>query len=347
MRWAAAVAAMSIGPWLAPPAAAQQMTLEPSAAVSCLTPAAGARGAPEYPFAAVKAGKAGRVKVALTFTTPQTRPHVAVLGQEGDEAFVEAFVDAVEQHVRDYRVPCHTGSDSPVRLLFDFHFLPDSRRVSWAAPVDETDALREGQLQCIVHNSGDKKPVYPMDAQRGGVQGRVLVRLRFEAPDRPPAVEVFPTPPPSNRSGDRRLTASLEDQAAQWVAGYRMPCQAGAPVSVVFTFVYTIEGMGGYGFKPGLSLADVLPLVRGIRQQTLDFDTQQMGCPFDVSLDYRQPAMANRVGELGPVNPARRPLIDWLSKSELEVPQKLLASFYGDTTTLHVPCLKIDLKPQE
>lgn len=345
MRWAAAVAAMSMGPWLAAPATAQQMTLEPSAAVACLTPAAGARGAPEYPFAAFKAAKAGRVKVALTFTTPQTRPALEVLVQEGDEAFVEAFVDAVQQHVRDYRVPCHDGSNTPVRLLFDFHFRPDDRRVRWGAPVDEADALRAEQQRCIVHSRGYQKPAYPSDALQGGVQGRVLTRLRFEAPDRPPAVEVFPTPPPSNRIGARRLTASLEDQVAQWVVGYRMPCQAGAPVSVVFTFIYLIDGMGGYGFKPGLSLADVLPLVRGISQQTLDFDTQPMGCPFDISLQYRQPAMANLVGEVGPVNPARRPLIDWLSKSELDVPQKLLASFYGDTTTLHVPCLKIDLKP--
>ena len=128
LRWAA------LG-WLLSAAAlaqAGQAALEPSAAVKCLTPAAEVRGEPEYPFVQFKEGTKGRVKLALRFTAPTERPAVEVLSSDGSPDFVQA----VQDHVRSYRVPCHDGGDTPVELEFDFVFQPDSRRVHWAAPHD-------------------------------------------------------------------------------------------------------------------------------------------------------------------------------------------------------------------
>ncbi|MDO9285859.1 MAG: hypothetical protein Q7U26_13235 [Aquabacterium sp.] len=342
MRCAAAMAAAVLGLALAVPAAAQQVTLEPSAAVLCLTPAAAERGAPEYPFVAFKRGQTGRVKVALTFTTPQTRPAVDVVLQEGGDE----FVDAVKQHVRDFRVPCHDGGETPVKLVFDFVFRADDRQVHWSPPVDADHAQRKAQLACIVHQSGEKAPAYPREALRNEMQGRVLVRLRYEAPDQPPVAEILPRPDVDAGPRAQRAAGLLSRPLVDWVAGYRMPCYQGKPLTTTVTFVYVIEG-SAYGFKPGLTLGTLLPLVRDIRKQTLDFDFTRMGCPFDVSLQYRRPSLLNLVGEVGSQDPARRPFLDWLARADFDLPSDTLNSIYGDTTTFAVPCLKIKLQPQE
>ena len=305
---------------LAAPARAQQVSLEPSAAVDCLSPAAAERGAPEYPFIEFKDGTAGRVKVVLSFTSPSTRPAVKVLAQEGGSS----FVDAVEAHVRSFRVPCHDGSERAVRLVFDFVFRMDDRKVYPSPPVDADQAARQAQLACLVHESGHKAPEYPQAALRSELQGRVLTRLRFDAPDRSPVAEIFTYPTAGAGYRQQRAMALLSDQVKDWLAGYRLPCLQGEPITMSIIFVYRIEGSAS-GFKPGLSLMSLLPMVRGIRQQRLAFDTTSMACPFEVELTYRRPHLPNWVGEVGSTDPARQPLLDWLQQIELDLPASTLA----------------------
>jgi hypothetical protein len=300
------------------------------------------RGAPEYPFVPFKRGQQGRVKVALTFTTPQTRPAVDVLLQEGGDEFVEA----VKQHVRDYRVPCHDGGETPAKLVFDFVFRADDRQVHWSPPVDARDGQRKAQLACIAHESGKKTPEYPPAVLRAGYQGRVLMRLRFDAPDQPPVIETFARRSVGGSFAERNLERALVSHVEQWAAGYRMPCHLGSPIVTTFTFVYVIEDQG-YGFKPDLSLMAVLSMVRDIRKQRLNFDFNRMGCPFDVALQYRRPGMLNLVGEVGSQDSARRPFLEWLASADFDLPERALSSIYADTARFTVPCLKIDLQPQE
>jgi hypothetical protein len=79
----------------------------------------------------------------------------------------------------------------------------------------------------------------------------------------------------------------------------------------------------------------------------LDFDTRQMGCPFEVDFHYRQPRLRNRIGEVGETNAARRPLLEWMESIVLDLPSNSLDSVYGDSTRITVPCARIDLKPKE
>lgn len=338
MRWAAAV----LGLVLAAPAAAQQITLEPSAAVTCLTPPAGQRGEPEYPFVAFKLSQKGRVQVMLSFTSPDTRPTVKVLAQEGDDSFVAA----VEAHVRRLRLPCHDGGAAPVQLRFDFVFQPDLERVFSSTPEDADAAARLAQMACIGHISGEKAPEYPIQAQRVGAQGRILVRLRFDAPDQAPVAEILPMAGPNASLRARRVARLLVDPIEDWVPGLRMPCLSGRPIEVMMTYVFVFAGEG-YGFKPGLTLMSLLPTVRNIRLQRLNFDFNQMGCPFDVALQYRQPHRPNWVTDIGVPNPARQPFLEWLMQSDFDLPEQSRESIYGDTARITVPCLKINLNPQE
>lgn len=313
-------------------AGAQEIKAEPSPAVRCLSPAPDQRGAPEYPFDPWKQGQAGRVKVELAFTGAALRPAVKVLEYDGDDSFIEA----VKEHVREYRVPCLHSDDIPVRLVIEFVFKPDGRKALWDTPRDEADAARSAMTQCVVHRSGKSAPPYPPAALQGGLQGRVLLKMRFDATDKAPSFEVY----------GADLHSILNDTIESWAAGYRMPCHHGAPVSTKIVFEYLIEGMGSYGFKP-IGFLQFLGRVKGIDQASLAVDTNTMGCPFDLSLLYLQPRLPNVVGQLESTHPARRPLLQWLAGVELDLPRASLAAVYADTARFSVPCLKIKLKPQE
>jgi hypothetical protein len=123
-----------VGPMLACgcAASAQQVTLEPSAALRCLQPSVDRRGAPEHPLDLWKRKPSGRVKVALEFAGPDHRPAVEVLEREGNRDFVAA----VREHVRDYRMPCLDQTGIPARLVFEFVFRPDEPQALFSEPLE-------------------------------------------------------------------------------------------------------------------------------------------------------------------------------------------------------------------
>lgn len=320
----------------APAARAQEATLETSAALRCLSPPPEQRGEPEYPFDAWKASAAGRVKVALVFNGPDLAPEVDVLQREGPDEHVRRFVDAVREHVATLRVPCVAEIGGQARLDIVYVFRPDMRRVEWSRPVDAADPGRALMLRCVVHVDREEKPPFPVWAQRAGVQGRVLARMRFHAKDRPPEVQVYA----------RSMAGELKRVVADWAEELRMPCHEGAPIESVWTYVYRFRDDAAYGFR-AITLPQLLGAVRGLRRLTLQLDPNTMGCPFELRLAYRQPDLPNLVGEVGGIDPARRPLLDWLATVDLDLPQRTLDAVYGDTARLQVPCVKIDLKPKE
>ena len=332
--WALAAGLMAAGA-----AMAQQTVLEPSAAVQCLSPPAAERGAPAYPFAAYKQGLHGRVMVRLRFTGPGLVPAVTVLAHEGDDG----FIDAVKLHVRTLRVPCL--GDQPAELDIDYVFRPtDDQPVAPAVPVDPRHAARQRQMACLTRVDGASYPDYPRQALEQGAQGRVLMELRFDAPDKPPAVRLLPRVGGDAAEQRSHATRVFLDPLRSWAEGYRLPCLDGDPLTIAQVYTYRIEG-SDFGFKPGLGLRELLPLVRGVRQQRLQFDTQAMGCPFNLSLLYRQPNLPNQIQETGAPVAARAPLLDWLRGIQLDLPHRALDAVYGDTLVFTVPCLKIDLNP--
>ena len=317
---------------LAAPAFAQQVTLEPSALVRCMRPAGAERGLPEYPFEAWREGRAAYLKIELSFAGPDVAPDMKVLQDTVDPSFAAA----VREHVKRLRVPCMRPEDAPARLTQEYVFQPVDRFVRYGETADPADLEREILTRCITHRSGSMMPPYPTEARRREIRGNVLASMRFTRPDIPPEVKVFARP------GARPLARAIES----WADGYRMPCLVGAPIETTFTFVYRFEDDRAYGFKP-LTLQQLLPIVRNILLQRLDFDTARMGCPFDLRFTYRQPHLPNTVHEVGERSVTRRELIEWLRESELDLPGEYLDSVFGDSTVITVPCLKIDLKPKE
>jgi hypothetical protein len=319
----------------APAAMAQRFDIAPHPALQCLGVVPGAPEAPEFPLREFKDRASGGVQVLLEFAGPDRAPRVTVQGHTGQEAFVEAVL----AHARQLRTPCLVPGDGPLRLVRDYQFRPDDRSVHWLRGSDPDAAAKRAALACVKHERGgaDARPEFPRQAAQGGLQGRVLAQLRFDAPDQPPTAEV-----------QARPSAYLfAESVERWVKGLRMPCHpGGGSIEGHWMFEFRLEGEGHFGFRP-LSLPALLGSTRGIRQQTLAFDTTRMGCPFELEFSYRRPRWPNAVGELGTPDPARRPLLEWLETIELDLAPRLLDSVHGDRTRITVPCIRIDLKPKE
>lgn len=327
------------GAWLAvlclllalppPPAGASELTLAPSPA-ACLSPPAAERGTPEYPAREWTDGKAGQVVVELIFTGPDLRPEVNILRSEGGPAFVES----VQRHVRDLRLPCLESADIPARVRINFDFKPLERRGVVPEAIDADRAEQNRQLACVVNGAGPA-PRYPEDARRRVTQGRVLVEMRFVNADGPPEITLV------SRPASEVFLLSVK----RWAEQFRMPCHAGRPVKTRWTLVYRMEGEEHYGFRQ-TRLAAFLGSFRGIESQRVKFDFNTMGCPFELRLQYLQPLRRNVVVQINEPDPQRQPFVDWLEAAELKLNDKSLDSVFGDRVVLAVPCGKFDLEPR-
>lgn len=323
------LALLVMGPWWCAMAAANEPVLAPGPVDRCLVVG---EGLPDYPFTPFKRNESGRVLVELSFTTPDLRPAVKVLQQEGDDS----FVDAVKAHVRHYRLPCLGEGDVPAVLRRDFIFKPDQRTVRWVDQADEAALRRSAQLSCWQHVSGKRAPEYPWRAERANVFGNVLVQLRFVSPDGEPQVTVHA---PEN-------VDMLAGASHDWARGLRLPCLHDGPIDVVWTMQYRFEGDPAFGFKP-MAFRNYLANIQGITEQRVQFDTTTMNCPFDVRVQYRQPFMPNHVGDVGTHNPARRPLLHWLAAQQLTLTRAQHRAVFADTVTLTIPCIRLNLNAKE
>jgi hypothetical protein len=310
-------------------AAAQQVELVPSAVAACLGTPPDEPGQPEYPFAAYKSGQEGQVLVEMHFTGAELRPALTVLSSSGDSS----FVDAVRQHVRRLRVPClPLGSEVRLRQQFVFH--PNAQAVFWGPAADPRDEARAALLKCMRHLSGGKAPSYPGELLREGRQGRVLARLHFGNDDQSPTAEVFTT------ASARRFGEAIQE----WVRGYRLPCYAGEAIHTNIVFLFKMDG-DAFGFRP-LDLPAFAARVKQLKTEGLQLDTRGMGCPFDVKLNYRQPFLPNTVGVLGTADARRQPLVNWLSRAELDLTPRQTDAVFADTADIHVPCAEFAIPPE-
>ena len=316
--------------FLALPVQGNGLSLAPSPLSTCLVPPAATRGTPEYPAEQWKNGQAGRVLTELIFTGPQLRPEFKVIESSGDEA----FIDAVRRHVRDYRLPCLEDADIPARVRLDFDFRPTQRTLEQPEPKDPSLADRQQLLKCVV-NTRDRPPDYPSLARAQGVQGRVLVTMRFGSADGPPEVTVLSRP----------ASAVFVGPARDWAARFRLPCFTGLALSAHYTLIYRMEGADDFGFRD-LSLVQFVASIRNIHEQRVFFDFNTMACPFEVRLQYQQPQRRNSVTQINQPHPARRAFLDWLANAELKLSERSQDAVFGDSVVLQIPCSRIDLRPQ-
>lgn len=308
-----------------------RIELAPPAALDCLQVPAGQPVEPVYPFDQYKGGVTGRVQAAVTLQGGRLANDIDFLTSEGDSAFVEAS----RQFLRSLSAPCLQPGEK-IRLVYDFVFEPDRRKVVWAGPSAPEDPARANMAKCVRHSDGEKNPRYPPIAQRNDLQGRLFAIMTFSAPDTAPAVELF----------NRPAAAPFSREVRAWMAQLRMPCHSGAPVRTSTVFIFRLDG-DTFGFRP-LTLMELLSVSKGIGGRRLELDTTAMGCPFSLKLAYLQPLRRNAVGEVGGNDPQRRPLLELLAGLELDLPRNALDSVFADTADIAVPCIRLNLNdPKE
>lgn len=225
-----------------------------------------------------------------------------------------------------------------VDAVQEFQFVPkpDDATVFWSEVRDDQARFSRLPQACIdATMKSAQPPVYPRDAIARQEAGMVLTKLTFTGPDTPPEVKILFEP----------RSQSLVNAVQSAVARYRMPCaDAGAaPISATQTFDFKIEGAAKYSLQRDLTLVQFAGLIDDLKSQKVRFDFTTMGCPFDVKLKVYRPYMDNRVGELADRNPGRREFLEWLRKTDLQIPTRAMKDVLGSEMIVSVPCMVLDL----
>ncbi|MCE2907859.1 MAG: hypothetical protein ACK5UM_18035 [Pseudomonadota bacterium] len=206
-----------------------------------------------------------------------------------------------------------------------------------AAPPAPADPRLWATLDghCVQHPVPRSQPAFPLPARQAGLRGRVLVMLHFDAPDRPPALELV-----------HRPSAYILREAIQtWAADLRRPCHAGERLSVRLVFAYQFEGeSAGFG---RFGATDLLALARGGPGQRQAFDTTGMRCPIAVRWQYLRPYRPNEVTVLGPPDPAHAPVVARLQALELALTRPAADVAWGDVASFEIPCHPSPSAPKE
>ncbi len=331
-RVRAALLALGLGLAAAPDAmaAGTQTQLAPSEALGCMTPVGAAR-APAYPPQAYARKEQGTVAVQMRFTHPDRPPRVEIL-ESGRTTFL--LVEAVEDHLRNFRVPCLAPGPT-VTIEQQFRFVAHDGReaVQWTEAKDADDLRRRELVKCLVPGS---LPNYPFSALRSNAEGVVPLRLRFSRADGAPEVELL----------DKTPHVNLVDAARRAALGSRLPCLTGEPLSVDQFYIFTIDGNERLVLKD-MSLVQYLSAVQGIRDAQVYFDFNTMKCPFDVRVELQQPASDNRIGELdGPV-PERQFFLSWLARQRLQMQPRQQNRLMTQSAVITVPCGVLSLGPTQ
>jgi hypothetical protein len=324
------VAGLAAASFSAGALAQPEVRLAPTEAQSCLFPAEADRVRPVYPEGELRMKTSYTAHAELVFDGPDARPSVEFTNGNS----MPAFEDAVRDYARQLRVPCMKPGAPPVRLRQDFAFEPnDGRKVAWTAVGDEADVHRRELLKCSVSPKGEGSRIrYPSSALSRGLQGIVVTRLRFDAADAPPALEVV----------DDASSGAFVQAIRPFVEQMRVPCLQHESVEVYAFFDFRIDNVA----STRLVLKDFdLKTYLGVVKPAggVYFDTQTMHCPFDVRLTFRQPFEPNTIAELEADDPSRHAFLDWLASLQLNIDARRAKDLHGQSSTLHVPCVKLDL----
>lgn len=316
-------------------AQAEASEVEASPYQQCLSPAVAERTLPAYPENRLRRKEGAVFEVELRFVDRRRGPQVRVLGDITDPGAPQPdleFVAAVEAYAKQLRVPCLPDGEVTVSLWQRFRFVPvDGGKVTVGRVTDADESRRQSLAGCIVHTHGQRRVDYPARASREGWQGKVMARFRFTAADVPPDVEILAEPP----RGD------FGRAVRQYARGLRMPCHESGEFVMRRFFSFYVQD-GRRVVLRDAPLGSFVGLLKDFPAPAF-IDTNAMRCPFDLRLTYYAPHVRNVVQEVGEPEPAREPLLQWLEAVELDLPPDRANLVLGDTMTLQVPCVKLDI----
>lgn len=315
--------------FLVTPGFASNIHVNSSPEAPCLSIIPGESDQIVYPSAALERKEGGTVEVNLIFDDAESQPKIKINGVLGSDVLW-----AVRQYVVRYRMPCMKPEDKPFSLRQTYTFNPnDNRQVVSYPRLNETEAKKQTQLDCMVNVGGNYQPDYPRDARlRGSLEeAKFYYKLTFSAPDQAPELEWIA------KADEVALQTSIKN----YVNELRLPCLTDGPVSTKVFFKFQID-KGARTLLKDMVLKQFVASARSFPAPA-KFDLSSMGCPFDLRMTYMQPFDDNDVREYENVVPSRKPFIDWLAKIVLHLNEQQSIAVLGDIFTLKIPCGTIDL----
>lgn len=329
---------LALTAWLALGAAAwaEDAPLTPAqqAALACMTPDAAGRAALKYPEKPLEYADGGTVTVDLTFSAPGRAPRIEILPQPRGKAVWPEMEHAVRQHVETFRVPCLPADSPPVTVRQEFVFRVDDepRKVAGnnveMESRPDTPAARWGH--CLTHVDPKATLEYYDRERERELQDSVVLRLAFTDPEQPPDI----TELASQHTPMARRTLA-------YAQGLRLPClPPGERVSLVRIYQFRLLG-GDRVFLRDMALVPFLSQAKDI--PSARFNLNDMACPFEVRLTYRQPTLPNHVAQLGTSDARREPLLQWLTTLTLKLPKQQQMLAFDQSMVLSIPCGSIDL----
>jgi hypothetical protein len=307
---------------------ASEPVLAQSPALACLTRMAGAPPSPEYPPEHYRRKEGRDMQVELTFRSASEPPAVRYVNDTPEAA----FFDAVNAFAQGYRVPCLAPDGPPVVLRQQYRFIPnDGRKIVSSAPIDRADVMRKEQLSCITSTAAQVRPEYPQEALRRELEEKMVLHMRFTAPDQPPLLTW--TVPPQSRA--------FHQSVERYANTLRMPCLHDGPVETDQLFAFVIDGSARTVLRD-TTLVKLLAISKNYAVPAF-FDFNTMACPFDVRMNYLRPWLPNKIHELENSLPARKPLLEWMRDLTLPLDDASNRKVLGDTMTVTIPCGELDL----
>jgi hypothetical protein len=310
-------------------ARADEPELATSPALSCLTREPGSAEKPEYPERELTLRESARISIKLVFTRPDKAPDIKF-----DDPDANAdFADSTRSYARGYRLPCLKPGEAAVTLKQEYYFDPnDGRKVMKSQLSDAADEEKKTELACMTRVDKRKKPHYPDYAERMGQSGKFLIEFTFTEPDKAPDIKWL-----AKSKGD-----SLKDAIEQFVADYRLPCLGKEPITATMQYNFILEGATDFTVFKDMTLKQFLSHTKDIPPSSY-FDLNHMTCPFDVRVQYMRPYIRNHVVEIESSDPARKPLLEWLSELTLNLTPQQSLSVMGESFNLQIPCGTVDL----
>lgn len=323
-----ALVALLLSLFISVQAVADEPVLAPSPELACLTRTSGSANKPDYPDDELELRKGARIPVSLLFTRPDTGPDVII----ADHNSANDFYDAIKSYARNFRVPCMTAGDKPVTLKQEYHFDPfDGRKVMSSPLTDAADTARKAELACMTKLSDQEKFAYPEDALRHGEAGKYYIEMTFSAPDQGPSIKWVAASP----------SAKLKTAVAHYVENFRVPCLGDKPLVTKQLYHFILDDQEQIVIKD-MSLKQFIMTSKDI-PRPVSFNLNAMDCPFDVRVNYLRPFAKNEVNEIETTNPARKPLLDWLSLLTFAMSDAQNLKVLAEQFNVSIPCGSVDL----
>lgn len=269
-------------------------------------------------------GEAPRLlRARLTFAAPEAPPTLDWLWTSDDAA-----AQQLAPHLLRYRIPCLDTAWGAQKLVQEFWLEPATGRLEasevWSA------GFPAAKGSCYVR--GKAAADAPQDLPE---LSKALLFFRFVDGAEEPEVQVV------HHTG----SSLVVDRARRDARQFRR-CENGQTTGewheILLTYVPANGGVGKFG---PIELRQFLSLAKDPGALRAHFDLNTMGCPFDAVVTLNQPVLPNRARSVGARDENRIGFLAWLGSLPLDIPAASQAMLFGESLTVRVPCLVLNLQP--